>query len=462
MHRFQKLEEKINKGVTIFERNKSANSAVEQVKEWSPNNFRRLIIGYDWAAIQHFVVSGRSPKLVEEVDLRVEANKDMQLLESNPQKYKSILSAVLTGRVLSSVEEIVFCKKGYPDHMFALDADLKILAQSESGVESRFPRLRHVSFVPSTVEEVWSFLGLSKKPDVLLLDTLKAHGKSVTILTEQNIDTWWSGSSLRPRYYLMDSGKLSDYFTDLRDSMLAKKKQEESSKILDKQVAETLKSRVPALSGILTVSFEMLDNAHSIFTNAPVISKSEWANTLLRTNVIKQLRAELTNVPTLVTSLRRVCFDKLLKGLSDNEYDQKVCSTIANFQDIIFATISEEEYKRESNKDSLTVSMETLKKVASIFFGVIVNSVYLALVRYLSRNGAKHAGFFFKKLQPEVESFCYTVNTMAFLNKNLEDGLAKKVFDKVGGLLIPSEQFSVQLRYQESIKILQGLLKTVR
>src|SRR5690606_27639485 len=139
-------EKFINKGVATIERKRlSSNEPKPIIHEWSPNNFRRLIVGFDWAVIQHFVTSQRSHTLIERVDLRTVCMKDMELIASEPQKYKSILSSIISGRVLSSLEEIVFCTEGYPERMLSYDTFLKDLLDGNTSYTTRFPRLRHIS-----------------------------------------------------------------------------------------------------------------------------------------------------------------------------------------------------------------------------------------------------------------------------------------------------------------------------
>jgi hypothetical protein len=465
VYRFQELEKAINKGVEANER-RSANSneRVPVIPDWSPNNFRRVIIGFDAAVIVHFVTSRLSPTLIEKVDLRSHAQKDSELLQTDSSKYKPILDALVSGRVLSSIEEIIFCQKGYPSQMANADTTLSRLASGSTNLETRFPRLRHISYVPCGVEDLWNLLPDAKPANKLLLDLLKPAGIPSKSFVELHEEDWWTSTSLRPQYYSMDSTTLAKYFDGLKDTMESTKRTERLEELDAEQDKAFLDKNLPAINSILKWVYDLFAKSQSVFDRASIINKAEWASFLEYKNSCKGIRLELSKNQELVTAARRIDFDRIVRSMRANGIDEEIVRNLLKFRDTVFTHIlnNEEEYKRESNKDNMAPSLITIQKLAGTIYNHEVNIVYLAFMRYLTRNSVEFAPFFFEKLQSQVPELVYTRSTVEYWNNHLPTGDAKAAMDKIGARELLVEEFKVPFKYAEANKLLAGLLAVSR
>ena len=213
MGRFSMLEKAINNSRKINEADLKGN--IEPIHNWSPNNVRRLIIGFDFALIQlHLSTNGQNK--ISQVQLHRGIVEDMQVIQETPEKYKPILKVLTSGRVCSCIEEIIFCIDGYPEDILRLDADINLITSKNmngDGVSSRFPRLIHVSQVNSKVELFASLIKQTEKSTETLYKIINKAKivKKIDIFHEED---WWHSSSkrsLRYKYYTLDN-KLADLF----------------------------------------------------------------------------------------------------------------------------------------------------------------------------------------------------------------------------------------------------------
>lgn len=455
MGRFQLLEKEINKGISLDEKSNM------MINGWSPNNVRRLIIGYDFAIVQYFVTGGKYNKLIEIVDFRRVAQKDIEQIQSEPQKYKSILLVLTAGRICSSVEEIVFCRHGYPEPLLKLDTDISKIVSSNTSLENRFVRLRHVSIIPMDVKAVAPLLQESKSSETLLLDILKEKGVPTITIAEPHKDDWWKGVSLRPKYYSMDSETLPKYFEKVKERFELKLREEKLDEVNEKRDKEVLMKSLPAINSVLRMSFQTFDKANEVFEKAPFLSKAEWANVLQYKNMCKGIRKELMKNEQMITAYRKIDFDKIIKVARQSDVPESDIENIIKFREIVFSDIlnSEEEYKRESNKSGFLESIQILQKLAGNVFNNQVNIVYLAFVKYLTRNTTEYVEFFYNKLGEVLSGseIIYTRSIIEFCNKNIEDGWAKKAMDKINAVEVLVEEYSIPKKYKNTQLILSAL-----
>ncbi|WP_127505933.1 hypothetical protein [Paenibacillus humicus] len=460
MYRFRELQKFINKGVAAIERKKrSPHKPKPIIHEWSPNNFRRLVIGFDWAVIQHFVTSQRSRTLIERVDLRTICKKDTEVLASESQKYKSILSSITSGRILSSLEEIVFCTEGYPKRMLSNDTFLKDLVDGNTKYDTRFPRLRHISYCPCKVENLWQLLERTKKPTELLLDAIKEEGIQIQHFIEPHVDDWWSGTSLRPQFYSMDSGVLQQYFEKLKNEIVAIKRSERLQQIDAKNNFAAVEKYMPAINSVIKWEIDLIDKGQQIFMGASIVSKAEWAQYLSFKNFCRGIRLLLNMSPEFIKVVRRIDFECIIKVMRDNGIDEGNIQNLERFREIVFKHIlkSEDEYRSEVNKDSIPKSLMILQKLIGITFCRVVDITYLSFIKYVTQNSVEYAQFHFEGLKEHISDLMYTRPMIKCWNDHLEVGISKKAMDAIGANEVLVEQLDVRAKYIEATKMLNGL-----
>jgi hypothetical protein len=460
VYRFQVLEQAINKGVTSIERKTTnINDKIVPIEDWSPNNFRRLIIGFDWACIQHFITSPRSRTLIEKVDLRTVAPKDAELISADANKYKPILNVLTSGRILSSVEEIVFCTKGYPANLLSADYDLRRLITGTTTLENRFPRLRHLSQVPCGVEDLWLLLKETEPKGKLLLDAMKDAKIPCASLLEPHVSDWWVGTMFRPKYYVMDGDKLVKYFDSVKSDFEASERVEKLESLSADKDKAAIEKWVSAANNVFNWCYDLFDKTQEVFDNSSIVSKAEWSMYFQAQNMHKGIRLDLLKNEELVTSARRIDFDKIVRVMRDNNIDETITRKILRFKDVLFVQIlsNEEAYKLESNKDTLATSLLTLQKVVGTVLNLEVNIVYLTFVKYLTRNTVEFAPFFYEKLGMESTPVTYTRSIVEYCNNQMVTGVAKDALDLIGATEVLVDQFRLPLRYSEALVLLTAL-----
>lgn len=460
MYRFRELQKFINKGVAVVERKKpSPTESKPIIHEWSPNNFRRLIIGFDLAVIQHFVTSQRSLTLIERVDLRAVCKKDEELIDSESHKYKSILSSVISGRILSSLEEIVFCTEEYPMRMLSSDTFLKDLVDGDTNYNTRFPRLRHISYCSCRVENLWNLLKRTRKPTDLLLDAIKEEGIQIHHFIEPHVEDWWSGTSLRPHFYSMDSSILQEYFDKLKNEIVVAKLTERLEKIINKNDFEAIEKYSSTINLVIKWGFDLIDKGQQIFNEASVGCQTEWAQYLSFENVCRGVRYELFKSPEFIKVVMRVDFERIVKAMRGYGADEGDVKVVQRFRDAVINHIlkAEDDYELEINKESIAHSLLILQKLVGITFGQVVSIIYLSFIKYLTQNSVDHAQFQFGRLNGQISDLTYTRPMIEYWKDQLVAGIGKKAMDAIGANEVLVEQLDVRAKYIEATKMLNGL-----
>ncbi|BFH61135.1 hypothetical protein [Paenibacillus azoreducens] len=460
MYRLRELVKSINKGVAAVERKKLLPNEPKQIiHEWSPNNFRRLIVGFDWAVIQHFVTSQRLRTLIERVDLRTVCKKDEELMDSESHKYKSILSSVISGRVLSSLEEIVFCTEEYPKRMLSSDTFLKDLIDGDTNYNTRFPRLRHISYCSCTVEKLWDLLERTRKPTELVLDAIKEEGIQIHHFIEPHIEDWWSGTSLRPQFYSMDSSILQEYFDRLKNEIVVAKRIERLEKMINKDDFEAIEKYSSTIILVIKWGFDLIDKGQQVFNEASVDCQTVWAQYLSFENVCQGVRYELIKSPEFIKVVMRIDFERIVKAMRSYGDDEDNVQVVQRFRDTVINHIlkAEDDYELEINKESIAHSLLILQKLVGITFGQVVSVIYLSFIKYLTQNSVENAQYHFGRLKAHIPDLTYTRPMIEYWKDHLSDGVSKRAMDAIGANEVLVEQFDVRAKFIEAIKMLNGL-----
>lgn len=472
MHRFEVLAKEINKRIQVDEK------SGHKINDWSPNNLRRLVIGWNYALLQFHTTGGKFPKLMELVSLQSASQKDLELLQKDYNKYKPILKVLTAGRVCSHIEEIVFDTDGYDGQMFVLDRDLdKSLGQS---TDSRFPRLTSISFVESDMRTMGRLLQSSVKPNDLLLDAIRNEQMSVTPLhlTQKYADgTWKLGRSLRKYIYVFD-GTLESLFDKQREQYEQDKRQQELNRAnMQKSLSLYNKQLKPPLTLVSTIkkNFEVLN---AVFEKASFISKSEWASYFSQQNMYKGIGKEFRlfhknredinarkpsneREDSLLTLLRRVDFEELVKFLESVEQGVFI-SHLRYIETLIFDGIlaSEEQYKRDSNKLNLQESISALSRGITFLYDTQLSLVFLGFTSFLSRNTPRYTLDFYNKLEVKPEDVVFTRTQIAFCNRYMptsKNGHAKESLGMIGATEVLVEQYDLRTKHKVLTEIVKAL-----
>lgn len=458
MSRFDVIEKEINKGVKVDEKSNVV------IQGWSPNNVRRLIVGVDFVVVQYFVKCGKYGKLVEVIPLAKDTKEDYDDLQNN--KYTPLLKVLTANRVISSIEEIIFCVKNYPKELRIKDTDLSVLGK-DSNLSNRFVRLHNVSAVSLSVQEIMPYIKESMAADKLLIDALK-NSNSVQIKTflELHTDDWYKGTNLRSRWYSMDKegGTLYNYFNTLKES---KDLEARESRLRDIEIKKyenlantKLKSTVVLIDTILYV----VDECSQIVDKLSIVDKLEWGNLIRADKIHSNCRRSLAHIPKGVSEdyeplsnlLRRVDIDGLRDIATTYGVDSK--GSLLAFDDFSKRLLQyDDNYKRESNKASIVDSVDILQKGVVKLLNALINSLYLALIQYCSKAGKDNIPYYVEELSLDVSMLNYTRPLVAYCNNQIKNCDSGDLLKAMGCNLVEVEDMSIEYKVKTLKYILTKL-----
>lgn len=198
---------------------KQLESSGEIIKNFSPNNVRRVIIGLDGIFVQYYVSNGVSRK-----EFFQELKMTNRLLEEvcNPDTvYRSPLMLLRgkgkVNRIYSSIEEIIVLHKNpnFPEPFNNSGIDWFINAED---ISSSFKRLRCVTLIdePVTMQMVLKSVQTHiQNPLITVSDRIPFQHRTKVF----NDELYLTRTSLRPQYYELDSagGALDNYFNKVKE-----------------------------------------------------------------------------------------------------------------------------------------------------------------------------------------------------------------------------------------------------
>lgn len=198
---------------------KQLESSGEIIKNFSPNNVRRVIIGLDGIFVQYYVSNGVSRK-----EFFQELKMTDRLLEEvcDPNNvYRSPLMLLRgkgkVNRIYSSIEEIIVLHKNpnFPEPFNNSGIDWFINAED---ISSSFKRLRCVTLIdePVTMQMVLKSVQTHiQNPLITVSDRIPFQHRTKVF----NDELYLTRTSLRPQYYELDSsgGALDNYFNKVKE-----------------------------------------------------------------------------------------------------------------------------------------------------------------------------------------------------------------------------------------------------
>lgn len=463
MSRFELIEKEINKGVKVDEKSNVV------IQGWSPNNVRRLIIGVDYVIVQYFVSVGKYPKIVEVIPLGKTTKEDYDALKEN--KYVPLLKVLTANRVISSIEEIVFCVKGYPKELLNRDMDLNVLGK-DTNLSNRFVRLNNVSIVNIGVKEIMPYVQSTLEADVLLKDTLEnAEGlggfKSILDL---HTDDWFLGTNLRSRWYSMDKegSALHSYFTKLKDKKELELKEAKLKEIDLKKHEKLANTDLKVILSLLKEVMTMIDDCNSLLDNYSVIDRLEWGSHIKKDSILSSIKKAIHYVPNnlkgsdsnfemLGKKLRRVDIGTLIS--IGKHYNVPNVDVLENFErDILDKLMLDDSYKRESNKVTEDKGVTILQKVVIQMLNTVVNATYLAVIKYCSKAGVSNIEFYKNNLGLDTSNMKYTRSLVSYCNSKTKTEDNGDLLKAMGCMLVESNDFTVDYK----VKIVKQLIDVLK
>ena len=195
---------------------KQLESSGEIIKNFSPNNVRRVIIGLDGIFVQYYVSNGASRK-----EFFQELKMTDRLLEEvcDPNNvYRSPLMLLRgkgkVNRIYSSIEEIIVLHKNpnFPEPFNNSGIDWFINAED---ISSSFKRLRCVTLIGEPVTMQMVLKSVQTHIQNPLSDRIPFQHRTKVF----NDELYLTRTSLRPQYYELDSagGALDNYFNKVKE-----------------------------------------------------------------------------------------------------------------------------------------------------------------------------------------------------------------------------------------------------
>ncbi|HBG5344209.1 TPA: hypothetical protein KQG29_001573 [Clostridioides difficile] len=443
MNRYKILESEINKGILIDEKNNVL------INNWTPNNVRRIIIGSSEALVQYYVTEGKYKEKIKLVKFGNKMECDVALLNKN--KYSSILKVLTSKRVLSSVEEIIFCTKDYNLALLDIDINQWIFKERKS-LSTRFVRLHSISLVDCSVLDVASIINRTIGPEQLLISELNKKYK-LNIVEKIHEYDWYLNTKLRDYWYSMDKegGKLERYFNSLK---LKKEKEYKLNKLKNIEIKKLEKLWTSYGKNILFLVREInkcFNTMEKIFYELSYIEKFEWGRYLNYQFTKKML---IDKYGDNLEKIRSIDISTLLEHINIDEKDSK---DMLLFKDILYNKILKNseykmEYKKMATEDSI---LEYLNLLNTILYKILFNSCNLAFISYLTREGTKYIDYQINILNignTFIEK--YTKKDLELYNSYEDESKVHHVYKNLSAKLVKDKDCSIQ----ERINIINNIL----
>lgn len=198
---------------------KQMENGAEVIKNFSPNNLRRLILGLDGIFAQFYVSNGVT-KTEHLQELQMTDRLLPEVCESNTN-FKAPLNLLRglggSSRVYSSVEEIIILERNPNFPAPFVNTGLKWFAESEQ-VKTSFKRLRCITIIkePLTIQQFLSSAEGYLKDPLTTITEKTPFQKEGKMLADKD---YLLHTALRPQFYDLDAkgGRLDQRFTKIKE-----------------------------------------------------------------------------------------------------------------------------------------------------------------------------------------------------------------------------------------------------
>lgn len=446
------------------------------IQQWSPNNLRKVVIGDNVAFLEYHIENSKAPQKVVKIDLQEELEKDIELMQTNPNKYKPLISFLMTARVSSNIEEIVFLPMRN-SVMFSKERNITLLGNNLDSVKSKFPRLSciYTLMVNQQEQEVLPMVlkSASKSPTRLLVEFAKEGNINISEYVMVNERNWYSNYNLRPQYYSMDKDTLRVHF----DRIKMYRQREEESKLEEKKIEGYRKTLNMLRSIYETFIKRYIVSRNRIYDTASNIAKMEYLYPLSDKEVKKIIRKSLNTIKTdsrgsneskevkgeskFVNNARRINYTLLkdfylAKRDNANPYDQSQTEFITFIeQKVLKEELNVESYKLERNKIGVDESIKYLEEVYDEYINILVDTTGVAYINYLGRNGEKHIPYYLKQSFSPLESFYYPYSMRVLSHNIIGLQTFKTVCNKINATELSDDRMSREMRISLGLDLIK-------
>lgn len=412
------------------------------IQQWSPNNLRKLIIGEEFVFLEYHVANSKTPQKLVKIDVREESRKDIELLNTEPHRFKSTLNVLRGSRISSCIEEIVFLPMNNR-LLETKERSLQDVGSSLDELKSRYPRLSYIYSLnlQGDVERVLDYFleSTSKVPTAGTYELLKSQGIDSEIIATVNGQEWYKGSKLRPQFYSMDSTTLPSHFDRVSREM--------ERKIESDKEKDNKKSNVEAFSKVLPVikvAKELINRLESVYDGATFVSQIEFLKPIKRKNVSLYLRKHLNgdktkenkvvDSETVVNQTRAIN----VKGIYDlldstGQLNQETNEALRFIkEDIVEVLYNKEMYTRESNRMSIEDSIKEMYNLSIAFIEFITDLIGVTYASYVLRNGESNAKYFHELPKEPVGDFQYPYSMRKLSHTVIGTQLVRDAYNELG------------------------------
>lgn len=466
--RFETLRKEINRGLKVDEK-----SGVV-IRDWSPNNVRRLIIGTDCAVVCYHVTGGKFSSLVKVIEFGVDSSAECFEYHQGASNIKPLLSVLVDGRICSCIEEIVVCTRGYDTNMLSFDYDLSVLLSRKndltaSALHSRFPRLHSIYSIDCTVADIFEHVRESKSANTLLYTTLIESGNNYNIKFDGVAADWWKGSFLRPQLYGMDApdSPLARRFESVKQYYLNLERDVKVAKAMAKKYAKIREEFLPLYSVWSKAFYSLSEGCNSVYSGASLLEKTVWGSFLDNRKVEKTFN-KLNEAN--VKQWKYIDFNQLRTILLATDDTEDSMSVDVSYLTLMYnlieygkleniKEISDDVKKREYL--SVEQSKALLKSASSNILNLYICLIFAAFVKNIGVNGAKYASVNYGRLtNVDASRINYDQGMVSIINKMLPETVnAGDVLGDIGATRVTAKALGLSEKLNSAFVILEILEK---
>lgn len=213
---YDKLWAMLTQGATQQLEGRKEGDNKELIKNFSPNNVRRLILGLDGMFVQFYTSEGTGVTRKQRLQ-KIELDEELVAQLCHPDYADAVytpLDMLHKDRVFSSIEEIIILGNDKTATYTFVNSGLDWFTRDVTRVARSFKRLRCVTYLDTneSIEEfISSVQDVLDDPLTVVTSVLEDTGKYVTVV---NGEDYLLKTSLRPQHYEADAagGTLANYF----------------------------------------------------------------------------------------------------------------------------------------------------------------------------------------------------------------------------------------------------------
>lgn len=454
MHRYEKVKNHLSKGYT-FEGDEQTNSG--GVTDWSPNNFRRLIIGYNRVIVGYYTTAGKFSKKTEIIRLDNEAQKEIQdyvTLAQSGKKFNYIpIAKILTGlRVMSCIEEIYFITDGYPEEF--LNEEMQALNSIIQ--KSKFEHLRAIGYLQVSYEQTEEVLrGVKLKQHNLLIESHEFNSITTVVSDFPKSKEVKEHTGLRPKIYAFDQNTLMPVFSSIYATRKGIDEKKNLARYDQEKVAENLK-KLASLQVEYEKPFnvlyskieEIIQGLDDIYFHLSFVYQAQWGYRGRRDLVLKDLMKELKQHSKYV-EFERMDITTLCSNKGNAQSD--TLTKVGLFLSELFPN----QQGKKGLSDNYEQDMKLIKTLLVYTLKFALYKTHELYTAFVTDNTLQYAVDYHNDLKTPLRPVHHNRKIAEFCNKRLTYGYYTDAYEKIGH--IRNEDLSLDELYRDCVDIITSL-----